>query len=378
MPTPPVPVSVTSRADSSSRVTSAISRSRPMKLVERLRQVVAPAGRVEPIGANDRCLQRLTLLQPAQPGAIGAAIASAAARRPGVGAHAGHERPRLAWPFVEPARSRGGPSQLQLTRSSHAQHRLRATQSELQQPLSPLLDLRESRLRTASSQYGASYGSISRACTDSDAEFSPALFRSGQYAPRRGTRDRQRPVASAAVADLLSRVRYAFGSARTRQRQARRRTIGRRFVGGQRSRDEEAVQPLVIVADRIAREGLSLLGQSCRVLSLEGILPGERPGRAAGGRGADRPERDARRRRADRAGAQAPRDRPGRRWRGHDRRAGRHRARHRRRQRAGRQRRRRRRAHPGPDVLAGAPRAAGRPPDEGRPVEAVAARRAPS
>jgi D-3-phosphoglycerate dehydrogenase / 2-oxoglutarate reductase len=33
---------------------------------------------------------------------------------------------------------------------------------------------------------------------------------------------------------------------------------------------EEPVQPLVIVADRIAREGLSLLGQSCRVLSLDG------------------------------------------------------------------------------------------------------------
>jgi D-3-phosphoglycerate dehydrogenase / 2-oxoglutarate reductase len=30
------------------------------------------------------------------------------------------------------------------------------------------------------------------------------------------------------------------------------------------------VQPLVIVADRIAREGLNLLGESCRVLSLEG------------------------------------------------------------------------------------------------------------
>jgi D-3-phosphoglycerate dehydrogenase len=30
------------------------------------------------------------------------------------------------------------------------------------------------------------------------------------------------------------------------------------------------VQPLVIVADRIAQEGLDLLGQSCRVLSLAG------------------------------------------------------------------------------------------------------------
>ena len=30
------------------------------------------------------------------------------------------------------------------------------------------------------------------------------------------------------------------------------------------------MQPLVIVADRIAREGLSLLEASCRVLNLEG------------------------------------------------------------------------------------------------------------
>jgi D-3-phosphoglycerate dehydrogenase len=40
--------------------------------------------------------------------------------------------------------------------------------------------------------------------------------------------------------------------------------------GGYRSADEEAVQPLVIVADRIAREGYALLEQACRVVRLEG------------------------------------------------------------------------------------------------------------
>jgi D-3-phosphoglycerate dehydrogenase len=48
-------------------------------------------------------------------------------------------------------------------------------------------------------------------------------------------------------------VRYAFQTSNRRERE-----------------DEDAVQPLVIVADRIAREGLDLLGQSCRVLSLAG------------------------------------------------------------------------------------------------------------
>jgi len=41
------------------------------------------------------------------------------------------------------------------------------------------------------------------------------------------------------------------------------RSIGARL-------DDDTVQPLVIVADRIAREGLGLLGQSCRVVNLAG------------------------------------------------------------------------------------------------------------